>query len=157
MLLASNPPAILIVNNDLTPAIEATLVRQLRIDQVLDGYVFDDYIAADPNWPDTIRNIQEQRIMVVRDLRETQNREYADVVAFVSRGMFAVEKNNFGPPGLTFQVRKIHWGQICHWIKQKGPACIKSCSSCGCEIGCTVRKELDELNNRVKYCGGCSC
>ena len=44
-LLLSNPPAIVIVNDDITAQIQGVLVRQLRIDQVMDGYTFDQTIA----------------------------------------------------------------------------------------------------------------
>ncbi len=114
--LASNPPAIIIVNNDLTEQVKGVLIRQLRIDQVMDGYTFDQTLEADPNWANDIRKIHNQRIMVVRDLRELKNREVADVVAFVSRGMISTEKNNFGPPVKQFQVRSIHWGQLCVFV-----------------------------------------
>ena len=131
-LLLSNPPAIIFVNADLSAGIQSTLVRQLRIDQVLDGYTFDQYVAADPTWPDTIREIHEQRIMVVRPLYELDNREHADIVAFVTSGMISVEKNNFGPPISQIQVKKIHWGQLCHYVKKKGPGNLGGCGGCGC-------------------------
>ena len=155
--LASNPPAIIIVNNDLTEQVQGVLVRQLRIDQVMDGYTFDQTIAADPNWPNDIRAIHNQRIMVIRDLRELDNREHADIVAFVSHGLISTEKNKFGPPLTHFQVRKIHWGQLCHYVKQKGPGNIATtCCSCGTDITCTIRAELDALNRRIcSTC--CSC
>lgn len=155
-LLLSNPPAIIIVNNDLTQSVQNTLVRQLRIDQVLDGYTFDQYIAIDPNWPNNIKNIHNQRILVVRDLRELDNRQYADVVAFISHGLITVEQNKFGPPISSFAVDKIHWGQLCVYVKEKGPGNIGTmCCGCGTDISCTIRAELDALNNRI--CSSCSC
>jgi len=150
-LLLSNPPAIIFINADLTASIQGTLVRQLRIDQVLDGYTFDQYVTADPTWPDTIRDIHEQRIMVVRALTELQNREHADIVAFVTHGLMSIEKNNFGPPISQLQVKKIHWGQLCHWVKQKGPGEIGCCSGCG-----TKRKCPSTFTNNCS-CGSCSC
>lgn len=154
-LLLSNPPAIIIVNNDLSTQVQRVMVRQLRIDQVLDGYTFDQYIEADSSWPNNIRNIHEQRILVIRDLREHQNREHADIVAFIAHGLITTEYNKFGPPVCAYPVLNIHWGQLCQYVKQKGPGNLTvCCSSCGCDIGCTMRHELDELNNRI--CTGCS-
>lgn len=155
-LVLSNPPAIIIVNNDLTQQVQNTLVRQLRIDQVLDGYTFDQTIAQDPNWPDSIRNIHGQRILVVRDLRELENRQYADVVGFIAHGLLSTEKNNFGPPLNSFPVNRIHWGQLGVYVKKKGPGSINTtCCGCGTDITCTIRAELDALNNRI--CSTCSC
>ncbi len=151
VLLLSNPPAIIIVNNDLSSSIQSTLVRQLRIDQVIDGYTFDQYIAADPTWPDTIRDVHEQRIMVVRPLYELQNREYADIVAFVSHGMIDIEKNKFGPPIRQLQVKKIHWGQICVYVKKKGPGELGGC--CG---GCRPKNCCPSTYTDCS-CGSCSC
>lgn len=155
-LLLSNPPAIIIVNNDLSASVQATIVKQLHIDQVMDGYTFDQTIEANPNWPSDIKNIHEQRILVVRSLRELNNREYADVVAFVAHGLISIEYNKFGPPVRSFPVKKIHWGQLCVFVKKKGPGEIcTTCCSCGVNIACTMRAELDALNGRI--CSGCSC
>ena len=155
-LLLSNPPAIIIINNDLTTSVQNTIVKQLRIDQVMDGYTFDQTIEADPNWPNTIRNIHEQRILVIRDLRELNNREHADVVAFVSHGLISVEYNKFGPPISHYRVDRIHWSQLCVFVRKIGPGNIGStCCSCGTDISCTIRAELDALNRRI--CSSCSC
>ena len=159
-LLASNPPAIIIVNNDLTASVQNTLVLQLRIDQVMDGYTFDQTIAADPNWPITIKSIHNQRILVIRDLRELNNREFADIVAFIAHGLISTEQNKFGPPITSYPVKKIHWGQLCIFVKKKGPGNISTtCCGCGIDISCTIRAELDALNRRIcSLCSSCcSC
>jgi len=135
-LLLSNPPAIIFVNADLTNSVKNKLIKQLRIDQVLDGYTFDQYVLADPNWPDNIRNIHNQRILVIRNLTELENRQYADIVAFISHGLLSTELNKFGPPLTHFPVKKIHWGQLQVLVKQKGPGEIGGCSGCRCQPKC---------------------
>jgi hypothetical protein len=51
--------------------------------------------------------------MIIRDFREEMNREIADVVIFVKEALASIEKNNFGPPGQTYQVLNLYWGQLC--------------------------------------------
>lgn len=105
------PPAIVFVNNDLTPAVQNWLENQLHIDETMDGYTFDQYITADPDYSTSVR-LDNRRIMVIRDFRETTNRTEADVVLFISHGLAKVEYNKFGPPGQTYKVLNLHWGQL---------------------------------------------
>lgn len=110
--MAIRPGAIVFVNNDLTPNVRAALVRQLHINEVLDGYGFDQRVTANSNYPEEIRS-NNLRLMVIRSFEELENRALADVAIFVSHGLAAVLKNNFGPPGITTAVQRITWGKLC--------------------------------------------
>jgi hypothetical protein len=110
--MAIRPGAIVFVNNDLTPSVLATLVRQLHINEVLDGYVFDERVAANSNYADEVR-ANNSRLMVIRSFEELENRTLADVAVFVSHGLANVLKNNFGPPSITTAVCRITWGKLC--------------------------------------------
>ena len=109
--MAIRPAAIIFVNNDLTDNVKTMLVRQLHINEVIDGYVFDDRITADADYPNYIK-INNLRLMVVRSYLETDNRELADVAIFVAHGLAAIEKNNFGPRGQTYPVVNLTWGKL---------------------------------------------
>ncbi len=106
------PPAIIFINDDLVPQVRAWIVRQLHINEVIDGYVFDARVAADSSYPDKIRQLG-LRLMVVRPFNELENRTLADVVIFVKNGMAAIEKNKFGPPSCSYPVSNLYWGQLC--------------------------------------------
>jgi hypothetical protein len=110
MLIPSG--AVVFVNNDLTDNVRNFLVRQLRINEVIDGYVFDDRIAADPDYKIKLGQLY-QRVMVVRSYEELENRDLADVAIFVSHGLAAILKNNYGPHGATHSVVDLTWGQLC--------------------------------------------
>ena len=110
MLIPSG--AVVFVNNDLTDNVRDYLVRQLRISDVVDGYVFDDRIASDPDYKDKLAQLG-LRIMVVRPYTELENRDLADVAIFVSHGIASILKNNYGPHGQTYKVLDITWGQLC--------------------------------------------
>jgi hypothetical protein len=57
------------------------------------------------------------RILVIRqDFRDYNNRNLADVVMFVKQGQAAIEKNNFGPPGLTFPVERINMYELLRYV-----------------------------------------
>ncbi len=109
--MAFLPGAIVFVNADLTSQVQAHLVKQLHISEVIDGYVFDDRVTADSSYPATVRN-QKLRLMVVRSFEELENRDLADVVIFVKAGLAAIEKNGFGPPGLTFPILNLYWQKL---------------------------------------------
>lgn len=106
------PGAIIFVNDDLNDQVKEHLIKQLHINAVFDGYVFDQIIEADELYPQKIRQLQ-RRVMVIRSMQELENREIPDVVIFFKHGLASVLKNNFGPPGITVPALKIHWTQLC--------------------------------------------
>ena len=112
----SLPSGIIFVNNNIVEQIRDTLIKQLFITSVMDGYVYDAIIQNDPLYPTFVHN-NNQRIMVIRSFRELESRETADVVIHVKQGMAAVEKNNFGPPGLTSRVAELYWGEVVDILK----------------------------------------
>jgi len=106
------PSAIIFVNKDLVDQVKNHLIKQLHIDEVIDGYVFDDRLLSNPNY---ITNIKQNklRILVERSFLELENRTNADVVIFIKSGLASILKNNFGPPGNTYPVVNLYWGQLC--------------------------------------------
>ena len=106
------PAGVIIVNNDLTDNIQAKLVTQLHITEVIDGSTFDARIAADEDYVSNIK-LLDTRVLVKRSLAETTNRASADVVIFVSHGLAAVLENKFGPPNVTYPIVNITWGKLC--------------------------------------------
>jgi len=108
------PAAIIFVNNDLSESAEAHLVRQLFINDVQTGAEFDANVAADPEYPDKLKQLN-QRVMVVRtfvDRGTVSTWELADVVIFVKQGLAAVECSRMGPPTQTFKVTELYWGKL---------------------------------------------
>jgi hypothetical protein len=113
-MVALIPGAILFVNNDLSESAHEMLVRQLFITEVMDGYVFDDRVAADPTYPNRMRKLG-LRLMVVRTFAnraDIPTWTIPDIVLFVKQGLASVECNKFGPPGLTLPVVKLYWGAL---------------------------------------------
>ena len=105
------PPAVILVNNDLLPQPLSWLVKQLHINETISGAVFDQRIAANPNYISELKAL-DRRLLVVRDFREENNRDQFDVVIFVKNGLASVEQNNFGPPCQSQSVLNLHWGQL---------------------------------------------
>jgi hypothetical protein len=123
------PGAIIMVNNDLSSSVQNRLQIQLHIDETITGQELDLRIAADPNYPQNIR-IMQQRILVMRDFRETNNRTEMDIVIFIRESMVYIECNCFGPTGKTFALRDIHWGQLGIYNTDINRTC--STNNCGC-------------------------
>jgi hypothetical protein len=150
------PGAIVMVNNDLTASVQNRLQIQLHINETITGQDLDLRIAADPDYPKGIRELR-QRLLVMRDFRETANREEMDVVIFVRESMVYIEKNCFGPTGQAFSLTNIYWGHLGIFDTNPHRSCKKDgCKSgdCGCEktkdCGCdTTCKPYD------KECGCC--
>ena len=118
------------VNPDLSDSIQARLVTQLQITEVISGETFDLRFAADPDYPYSVR-VLRQRILVLRDFRDRTNREEMDVVCFVKSAMISIEKNCFGPIGQTYLLKNIYWGHL--FIYNNNP--FRSCSKkdCNCD------------------------
>lgn len=123
------PPAIIFCNGnidgygttygDLDAVSKATLESQLYITETMTGDEFDARVVADPNYP-TIVHLLQYRILVIRsDFHDYTNREYADVVIFVKHGLASIEKNNFGPPGLTVPINRIEIHQLLRYNHSK--------------------------------------
>lgn len=105
------PAALIVVNKNISDSVIESLTRQLFIDTVMTGEEFDsmsvtlDYDAI----------VDHNRVMVVRDFSnraDVPNWNMADVVIFVTNGLASIEKNKFGPPGLTFKVATLTWSQL---------------------------------------------
>ncbi len=91
--------------NDIT---RQTLETQLFLDEVMTLKEFNTRVEVDPNYP-TIVHLQRYRVMViVPDYHDHTNRELADVVLFYSHGLVKVEKNKYGPPGLTLPLIRLN-------------------------------------------------
>ena len=106
------PAAVIFVNNDLLDQPRDWIVNQLHISEYMDGNTFDQRVAANPEYVDEIKQL-DQRLLVIRDMRDHTNRSLADVVIFVKAGMASVLQNKFGPPGQTYKVFNLYWGQLC--------------------------------------------
>jgi hypothetical protein len=106
------PPAIIFVNSDISDYTKTMLSDQLIIDEVMTGQEFDNRVLSDPNYPTTI-HLGNRRILVVRDsFRDYTNRNLADVVMFIKSGLASIEKNNYGPHGLTIPISNIEIHKI---------------------------------------------
>lgn len=100
--------AVVFVNDDLVVGTEEVLMKQLYLDRVVDGYVYDDEVAANSDYPEMVR-LAGEKLLVRRSLDDMTNRETADLVLFVKHGLAAVLKCNFGPHEKTVQVSSIGW------------------------------------------------
>ena len=84
------------------------LKSQLYINESMTFKEFNDRVAFDPNYPNIIR-LQGQRILVILQwMRDYTNRDLADIVLFYTHGQVVVEKNKFGPPGLSLPANRIN-------------------------------------------------
>lgn len=102
--MAVYPPAIIVVNNDLTDSVESMLITQLQIDNIVDGYYYDHNISA----LNTLKN-SGKRILVIRSLFDTFDRTSVDLVLFIKAGLISVLTNKFGPPNATFSIVNLSW------------------------------------------------
>lgn len=100
-------PFIIFCNTDVVSSIQTVLIRQLHLSEIIDGYEFDSRLVSDPNYYDTV-HLNNQRILVLRDLGDFTNRTVADMVVFIKAGLLCVESNKNGPPGATFPIDNLN-------------------------------------------------
>jgi len=105
------PAAVVLFNNDLVDSVRAYIIKQLHIDEAITGAEFDLRIAANPDYVALIKQL-ELRILVERSYKELTNREQFDLVLFLKNGICACELNKFGPPGISFPLKNLYWGQF---------------------------------------------
>lgn len=123
--MSNLPPAIFFINGDISypapefigapPSVDefTTIMTQLYIDGYMSKTEFDARVAADPNYP-TIVHLQNLRILVILDsFQDGYNRDLADVVMFLHQGLADIEKNNFGPPGQSYEIQRMNlWAML---------------------------------------------
>ena len=139
------PGAVVMVNNDLSSSVQNRLQIQLHIDETITGQDLDLRIAADPNYTKNVRAMR-QRVLVMRDFRETNNRTEMDLVIFIRSSMVYVEKNCFGPTGQTFALKNIYWGQLGIFDTDVDRSC--QTDNCGCSVpesGCGCGNSSEQV------------
>lgn len=102
------PAAIIFLNADINDTVKNTLVSQLYIDESMTFAEFNSRQTVDPNYAKIV-HLQGRRILVILPtFRDLTNRTLADVVLFYNQGQVTVEKNNFGPPGLSLPIARVN-------------------------------------------------
>jgi hypothetical protein len=105
------PAAVILINADLVDSVRAYIVKQLHIDEAITGTEFDARVAANPNYVNLIKQL-ELRILVERTFKELTNRDQFDLVVFLKNGIISCELNRLGPPGISFPLKNLYWGQF---------------------------------------------
>jgi hypothetical protein len=111
MVYSVAPSAVILVNADLTPNVQAAIQRQLYINDTITGTEFDLRIAADPNYVAVV-HANGLRVLIVRDFTDVSNRDKFDIVLFAKAGLISVEINKFGAPGQTFSIDRCYLSQL---------------------------------------------
>lgn len=114
------PPAIIVVNNDLTSNVLSMLVKQLFIDEVYDGYAFDGYVANyEDGYVDGYLSYSasvkknNKRVLVKRSYQDSFDRSLFDIAIFIKLGMAHVLQNKIGPHSITYRVVNLTWDKLC--------------------------------------------
>lgn len=102
-----NPGGVIFLNSDTPEQPLSVVQRQLFIDETIDLNEFNSRISNDQDYSSKIRTAGT-RILVLIDYSSIVNRDLADVVIYVKFGLAYVQKNNFGPPGLSIPVDRMY-------------------------------------------------
>lgn len=117
------PSAIIFVNADMNNVVRTTLMTQLEINELMTFTEFNARVSIDPNYPFNVHANKLRILVVVPDFHDTTNRTLADIALFVSHGLASVEKNNFGPPGLTLPTQRLNIWNLINGIKGSSNSC----------------------------------
>ena len=123
------PPAIIFINAEINSGIQDTLQQQLHLDEIMDGYEFDQRIIVQPDYPNIVPSFRYRILVIREDFSDTTNREYADVVIFVKLGQASIIKNNYGEPGLTLPISRINIYELLRYNKSEYVAILPDTSS----------------------------
>lgn len=137
------PTAIIFINAEINDGVKSTLQTQLHLDEIMDFEEFNARVSLDPNYP-TVVHLQGYRIMVVvPNFRDYTNRTLADLVLFYNQGQVVIEKNKFGPPGLSLPIQRINIFDLLRAVKSQyvtilPPEANRPCRpNCNCHHGCS--------------------
>lgn len=108
---ANFPSAIILVNADLTDNVRNMLIKQLAIDEILDGYTFDSITSINPNFITETKN-SNKRILVERSYQEFTNKSNIDIAIFVKLGLASILENKIGPHGITYKITNLTWDKL---------------------------------------------
>lgn len=96
------PSIIIYLEPNFADTVLAIIKKQFFIEDtwVYDAEEFDNLIAYNSGYIDYIHG-SNTRVLVLRKLSDTTNRELADLVLFYKNNLITVEVNKNGPHGLT--------------------------------------------------------
>ena len=102
------PPAIIFMNGDFNAITQTTITTQLHLTEIITKIEFDARVLADPNYPTNITLNFLRVLVILPTFQDLVNRELADIVLFYKQGMIRVERNKYGPPGLSLSIQRIN-------------------------------------------------
>lgn len=154
------PPAIIFVNADINDAIKSTFTTQLYINETMPFSEFNARVAVSPTYPATV-HLQNQRILVILPtFHDFTNRTLADVVLFYNQGQVTIEKNNFGPPGLSLPLDRVNIWELLRAVRSKYVIILSGCESMRCwscdfPFRCDKCHTFSGIRTCVSCCGDC--
>jgi hypothetical protein len=156
-----NPNSYIASRSELT-----TLQNQLMIDDIMNKYEFDERVRVMPDYP-TIVHLRGLRILVILpNLHDPYNREYADVVMYLHQGLADIVENHFGPPGTSFEIQYLGLGQILNaarndWCEPFGEIPFDDlgscCTTCSYPFWCDCCHSFSGIKICKDCCGQCKC
>lgn len=94
------------MNSDISEAVKAVIKKNLEIDEIIDGTEFDARVEVDPGYYAAV-HLTGRRVLVLRPLTDTFDRDSVDLVVLFHLGLMCVEYNKFGPPGFTLPLENL--------------------------------------------------
>lgn len=114
------PKLLIFINKELTEQVLSVIKEQLFITMTftdeeytsLDGYNTDGYFSHDGYTYPTDGYVFEDlkrtdRVLVLVDYTNMIDTSKMDLLLYFSKGLLSVQKNKYGPPGLTFAAASI--------------------------------------------------
>lgn len=114
------PKLLIFINKELSPQVLSVIQQQLLITKTftdieytsLDGYNTDGYYTYDgytfPTDGYVFSDLKKtDRVLVLVDYYHMIDTSKMDILLYFSKGLLSVQKNKYGPPGLTFAAASI--------------------------------------------------
>jgi hypothetical protein len=106
-----SPSLLIFINQNLVDSIQATLSQQLYLTEIISKQEFDNRMSVDPNYHHII-HLNNLRVLVMLNLQDKTNREFADIVLFFKYGLISVECNKYGPPKQSLPLDRLYLSEL---------------------------------------------
>ena len=146
-----NPSALILMDEAFSGNVLSVIERQLAITYVVDGYAaLDGYFQADGYFKEHL-HADGYRVLVLMPLYDFSYRDLFDIVLTYKNGLISVEKNLYGPHGITMVLDKLYLTELFLYNIPTKPKCFNRSSpccpcdntdSCKCKYWCYCKKVI---------------
>lgn len=151
------PGALIFINNDLNDISLTTLTNQLHLTEIITKTELDNRILSTPNYTTIIKAFKYRVLVTLESMQDITNRDQADIVIFLKQGIASILKNNYGPPGLSYNIQRFNIYDLLRYnlsdeVKIYPSTCSNTSSSCTTTCNCGFKQLFSTSTSNEVFC-----